>query len=354
MRIDTREPAERHAIASRLLAEAGFGGAFDLVPLTGGGNSKAFRVDLAAGAPTLFLKEYFQHVDDIRDRLGTEFTFASFAWQHGLRCVARPYAMARAENVALYSFLAGRKLEPGEITRDAVEQCLRFYRQLNAHKNFRLALALPAASEACFSLDDHWHCLARRIERLQTISAQSEIDASALDFILKQLAPASSAYLSEAKALATALGINACAQLSTSDRCLSPSDFGFHNALLSADGTLQFFDFEYAGWDDPAKTVCDFFCQLACPVPMQYYDEFADALAKSMSDPAKQRRRFDILLPMYQLKWCCIMLNDFLPSGGSRRRFALQGVDESERKASQLEKARVALACMRDPASGAA
>jgi Ser/Thr protein kinase RdoA (MazF antagonist) len=42
---------------------------------------------------------------------------------------------------------------------------------------------------------------------------------------------------------------------------------------------------------------------------------------------------------VYRLKWCCIMLNDFLPAGNDRRRFAAP-VDEMERKWKQLEKAR--------------
>ena len=35
--------------------------------------------------------------------------------------------------------------------------------------------------------------------------------------------------------------------------------------LAGRDGRLWFIDFEYAGWDDPAKTVCDFFCQPGLP-----------------------------------------------------------------------------------------
>ena len=42
-------------------------------------------------------------------------------------------------------------------------------------------------------------------------------------------------------------------------RTLSPSDFGFHNALRTPAGTMVFLDFEYFGWDDPAKTGFGFF-----------------------------------------------------------------------------------------------
>ena len=50
------------------------------------------------------------------------------------------------------------------------------------------------------------------------------------------------------------MGLSMSAALPKETRCLSPSDFGFHNALLEATGKLRFVDFEYAGWDDPAKT----------------------------------------------------------------------------------------------------
>jgi Phosphotransferase enzyme family len=350
----TRENSERIACAGRLLAEAGYGGAFELVPLSGGANSKAFRVNLATGAAPLFLKEYFQHADDARDRLGTEFSFATFAWNHGLNSLARPFAMARSERCALFSYLEGQKLEPQEISREFVEQCLHFYRAINAWKASNQAKSLPAASEACFCLLDHWHCLERRVQRLQIIAPETALDQQALEFIHNQLAPACTEHLQQAKYAAVGLGLSTQETLAAADRCLSPSDFGFHNALLSAAGNLQFFDFEYAGWDDPAKTVCDFFCQPACPAPLECYGAFADELAKTMSEPAKHRRRFDLLLPMYQLKWCCIMLNDFLPSGGSRRRFALQGLDETERKTRQLHKARAALERYWGSARGAA
>ena len=42
------------------------------------------------------------------------------------------------------------------------------------------------------------------------------------------------------------------------------------------------------------------------------------------------------LLPAYRIKWCCIMLNDFLPLGGARRGFA-EGVTMGHQLLVQLE-----------------
>ena len=45
--------------------------------------------------------------------------------------------------------------------------------------------------------------------------------------------------------------------IDSAERTLSPSDFGFHNALKRSDGRIVFLDFEYFGWDDPAKMTAE-------------------------------------------------------------------------------------------------
>ena len=54
-----------------------------------------------------------------------------------------------------------------------------------------------------------------------------------------------------------AAGLDFAAELPQEWRSLVPSDFGFHNSLRRADGTLAFVDFEYFGWDDPVKLTAD-------------------------------------------------------------------------------------------------
>jgi hypothetical protein len=122
-------------------------------------------------------------------------------------------------------------------------------------------------------------------------------------------------------------------------RVLSPSDFGFHNALKDEAGKLWFFDFEYAGWDDPAKLLCDFFCQPQVPVSIEHADRFLETLQMAVGDedlPA----RYKMLLPLHAAKWACILLNEFLKPDAERRRFA--GLQD--RRVAQLEKARAMLA----------
>lgn len=330
----------RSLAAARLLGYSGFRGPFSLTGLAGGKNNQVYRVDLAD--QTLVLKAYFQHPGDPRDRLGAEYGFSTFAWSQGVRCLPQPMACDAESHLALYEFIPGRKLTATEVTATRVQEAINFFHQLNEFAHEPDAAKLPAGSEACFRFTDHLHCLERRTERLQQIEPRTEIDREAAAFVSGELAPLCGAVLAATRSAARSLRLSLEAELPARDRCLSPSDFGFHNALLTSNGGLKFLDFEYAGWDDPAKTVCDFFCQPELPAPLSCFEKFATTVAESLSDPGQQRRRIELLLPIYRLKWCCIMLNDFLAAGNQRRQFARAEGDEQDRKARQLAKARTA------------
>jgi hypothetical protein len=140
------------------------------------------------------------------------------------------------------------------------------------------------------------------------------------------------------------LGIAPDDEIGGDMRCLSPSDFGFHNALREPSGALRFVDFEYAGWDDPAKLVGDFFNQVQVPVPPALFGAFARRVAAQFADPERNLARYELLLPVYAMKWITIMLNDFLPEGGLRRSFAGDASQVVARKQGQIVKARQAFA----------
>jgi hypothetical protein len=114
---------------------------------------------------------------------------------------------------------------------------------------------------------------------------------------------------------------------------VSPSDFGFHNSLIDPQGGASFLDFEYAGRDDPAKLICDFFCQPELSAPIRHYAEFTGHLARSLALQDEDLWRAEVLLDAYRVKWVCIMLNEFSPLGARRRAFASS--DESGAHAAQ-------------------
>jgi hypothetical protein len=286
------------------------------------------------------LKSYFQHPGDSRDRLRAEFSFSQFAWENGLRCLPRPLASDAVSHLGLYEFIDGRRMIAPEITENAVAAAMTFYSQLNQLRSLPQAQRLPIASEACFSISEHLELVTSRVARLKQIGCESELDREAAAFA-NELTRVWQRVVQQARRQAAAAGLAMSDELPSEHRRLSPSDFGFHNAIFGRDGHLRFIDFEYAGWDDPAKVACDFFCQPELPVPLSYFDKFVDGITADL--PAFIRPRIDVLLPVYQIKWCCIRLNHFVPIDGRRRQFAHSGSDLNEVKRKQLAEARAAL-----------
>lgn len=324
-----------------LMASVGEGTKYKVYPLSGGANNRVFRVEV--NGSSALLKSYFYHPSDPRDRLGAEFAFSKFAWENGVRSLPRPLACDHQHRLGLYEFVQGRRLMPGEITKGIVAQAIAFFRELNRFRNLPGAQNLPLASEACFTISDHIRCVEGRFQRLRSVEESEKINREAYAFIRNELADAWRKVTSYVRERAQELGLALESEIALQDRRLSPSDFGFHNALLTGDNQLRFIDFEYAGWDDPAKIVCDFFCQPAVPVPLEYFNHFVEILTADLLEPEMHRQRIALLLPVYQIKWCCILLNDFLPVDSKRRRFARDAMEPEQQKAEQLRKTRRAL-----------
>jgi hypothetical protein len=313
-----------------------------LEPLPGGANNRVYRVQ--AGDKPAVLKRYFHAAGDPRDRFQAEFAFYHWAWSRGLRSVPEPLAWDRERRLGLFEFIEGRKPQGAELSPDHVGQALGFLIQLNADRSHPRAGAIPVASEACFSTAEHVARIDGRVERLTRIPSDTAIDQDAATFVREELSPAWQRLRSSV--LASAGSASDC-PLPSAQRCLSPSDFGFHNALLGTDGTLRFLDFEYAGWDDPAKLIGDFFSQPQIPVGIEHWPTFVHGLDQALGWNGELESRAAVLLPAYRLKWCCIRLNEFLAVDRTRREFAAGGPAAfEERKARQLAATRLALTAL--------
>lgn len=325
-----------------LLQQRGVTGGWLPQPLPGGANNRVYRVR-SEGADHV-LKVYFQNPGDPRDRFRAERAFYEHLWRHGVRRTPEPCGWDEQNRFGLFSFVAGRKLRPEEVNEQAVAQALDFILEANQARASVPPDSVPVASEACFSIAEHLALVDRRVARLQQIGTQTDLDSQAVAFVRDDLLPAWNEIRAVISADAPTHLDNALAQ---ADRCLSPSDFGFHNALLAADGRLRFFDFEYAGWDDPAKLVCDFFCQPQIPVSAVHWEGFVGPLDAAWKLGGELTKRAQRLLAAYQIKWCCIVLNEFLQADHARREFALGAGATAEKKRAQLERARGLLSQVR-------
>lgn len=300
-----------------------------------GGNNRVYVVSL--DGRRLVVKQYFRHPSDRRDRLRTEQLFLKYAEAVAISCVPKVIACSVERGFGVFEYIEGRRLQGSDVSEARVREAVGFFLKLNDSAHRTAAIELPVASEACFSVEEHFAMVDSRIARLTNIPATAKIDQAAKDFV-GELAARWNKVKFEIASKAGRLGLQLTGRVI--EDCISPSDFGFHNALERPSGEVCFLDFEYAGRDDPAKMVGDFFSHPAVPVPAEHFDEFVRATMSFSPHANLLETRARLLFPVFQTKWCCIILNDFIPEEARRRKFADPPLDGTARKHNQLVKAR--------------
>lgn len=304
----------------------------EVVKLSGGGNNLVARADLRGG-PVL-VKAYFHHAADPRDRLRSEYLLLSHLWRLGWRAVPEPLQADFARHVGIYAWVAGERAAPDSLTRADAQALAQLLGAMWRLKDEPGAAELPLASEATFSARELLEVLSRRRQRLFDQVPDEGEGAQALRFLREELGPT----LAEVEArLADVLDLDAV--LPPAERTLSPSDIGFHNALRTPAGWV-FLDFEYGGWDDPAKAMADGCLSPAVRLPGELRGVFVDATLERLGRPAGLAARFELLYPLFALKWCLILLNEFLPLGRERRERATGAAQDGARRLAQLSHAR--------------
>jgi hypothetical protein len=307
--------------AVRVVAEA-LGGAppLEVVHVKRSGNNRLYRVRFAAGERAL--KCYVASAGDTRDRLGAEFGALRFLAERGIAAVPRALGADAAAGCALYEWIDGTRPASDARTAGAM---LAFTAELHAAARDPAAAALPWAAEAVRSQADLDEQIAVRLARLDALAA----DEPALTaFLRERFVPLWERLRSERAAVAPAERFT-----------LSPSDFGAHNMLERPDGAMRFLDFEYFGWDDPVKLVCDVMwhpgMSLDDTTARQFHAAAADIYADDRTFAARHRAWY----PLFGLRWALIVLNEFLPAQWERRRLAGASGYWPAAKAAQLAKA---------------
>jgi hypothetical protein len=315
-------------------------------PCAGGANSEVWRLETQGGSP-LFVKRYPPAQPGEADRLVTECAALAFMERHGGLAVPRLVLPLPQLRVAVFGFVDGSRLDPAQVGEGEVLQAAGFLARLHQLRSAAGAAELPVAKEACFSIAAHEAVVRGRVARLRAAAP----DAGLLQFLDRDFAPHLEGVCAWIGAAAAAGGADPRAELPAGARTLSPSDFGFHNALRRADATLVFIDFEYFGWDDPAKTVADFFLQPGVPVPERLRLVFWRALAGVYGPAADLQRRLPPVYALLSLKWCLIVLNAYLRPGAGGAGAALRA-ERLARARDLLARARREFAVRAFPFSG--
>ncbi len=306
-----------------------------LTPLPQGGNSSVYRTQLPDG--TLLAAKHYPPLEAGRpDRLQAELGGLEFLATQGVACVPRLQAWSERERIALFNWIEGSP--PSTIGEQEIDAAGDFLARLHALRLSASARQLPLACEAVLSGSELERQLAMRMERLLQLEDEPKLKA----FISREFQPAMERLLAHAQRQYREQGLLFREELAPEHRTLSPADFGFHNAIQQSSGRLTFVDFEYFGWDDPVKLVADFLWHPAMSLDEQIKRAFVEKMRAIYHHDAAFEDRLKALYPLYGLRWCMILLNEFLPQGQARRAHA-SGTGEdgwTEIKQRQLKRAR--------------
>ncbi|MDC0215854.1 hypothetical protein OAJ75_02025 [Candidatus Pelagibacter sp.] len=222
------------------------------------------------------------------------------------------------ENFSIYNFIKGKKIK--KIKLNHIDQCIKFLIRIQyKKKDFKIRLKKKSfyAEEKCLSLSDHINSVVKKKNRLQK-SIKNSKNIKLNNFFFKKL---NLKYLEIIKSIKKSYSKNDLDRKVQSNKLiLSPSDFGFHN-ILENNNKLFFFDFEYCGIDDSRKLICDFICQPDIYLNDKIKNYFLNSISKNKIFNFKKKDIF-FLIKLYRIKWCLIILNDFVINVKKRRIFS--------------------------------
>ena len=326
-------------VVERLLGVRVFG----IERISGGGNNRVFKVK-TVNEESFFVKQYFK-LSSASNRLEAEFYGLKFLWKQGIRHIARPLAVDSQQGIAVFDFIKGERANLIPSKSDDITQAINFLTSLKSLVGLRGAQKLQSAAEACFSLNELTENLNKRLLRLNNVETDVPLFEDFRKFRDKEMVPTLERLKVSANRRCANLGSVPFSYLDHAHRTLSPSDFGFHNAIRRHDDVLTFVDFEYFGWDDPAKTISDFLLHPAMELDEQQSSMFLRNCINKLGETDDNLcNRVKTYFPLYGLKWTIIVLNEFCEPDWKRRKFSGRSSNKTEYYfQGQLEKANMFL-----------
>lgn len=294
----------------------------------GGRNSRVSLLKSDCEPPRI-LKQYFAHPTDGRDRFASEINALQYFKKLQIKCVPDLIYANREKNYSVLEYIEGIRISGDDISERHIHEILKFFKAINSEAGSAQQRKFPPAAEAFFSVHGILNNLLERFNRLNDIEEalpenrfELQLFEQMLDYRNEVLNPTLEKVQEYVYHQADLFGIRVDEEIEPSCRALSPSDFGFHNAILHSGRGLVMLDFEYFGEDDPAKTISDFLLHPAVDVPQYLRDIFAGEYSKSFNSRCALPNRLKTVFPIFIFKWSLILLNEFLTVERNRREFA--------------------------------
>ncbi len=271
-----------------------------LVQLRGGINNHVFRC--GTNGHHWVIKGYAKHQPGQRDRMQAEVEFLRYAQLVAPLHVPALISVDWDRRCVVLEHIQGEAYPEGiRATTEDVRMAASFFRQLNSELNLAKQMITLDAAEAFLSLRQHLANVRERVDVLATDHLPPEFKSQAAKLIAEIKARADRADATLEAEIASGKVDDVLERMILR---VSPSDFGFHNAIRTSLG-VKFIDFEFSGWDDPAKTYIDFLLQPKVNVKCRP-NEFLKVFSKNEAN--RLQARCLSLLPVLELKWTCIAL----------------------------------------------
>lgn len=301
-----------------------------LKPLRGGINSQVFSCE--AAGHRFVLKGHTALQTRGHDRFKAEVEFLKYAHLVTPEFVPQLLGLDEASKSLVLERLEGERFREGtHPSKEAVDRAVIFMRRLNTDVDLAKRAVSGIAVDGFLRLTEHLQNIQQRLEQMSLEHLPDYVRAEAkrlIESLWRRLY-----YLRESTEQVISEG-HCTDELNVSERCISPSDFGFHNAIRTPKG-IKFFDFEYAGWDDPTKAVADFDLQPRVPVEARggVLSEAIPLWSQALA------ARLKALLPILELKWACIILGPLDP-----RRWTQMAMTRPDRALEPMLKGKLQLA----------
>ncbi len=273
---------------------------------------------------------------DTRDRMTTELAALSLMTGNNFHNIPKVLRADQASGIVTFEYINGFPVT--EVKKEDIDTAVRFLGQLKKISK-QVDFAFDA-SEAFFTVNEVLLNIKNRLARFNTL-ASSPVTRAVKDFLNDNFTPRLNHLERQCRQILASHDIAADNALPREDKTLSPSDFGFHNAIRRPNGEICFLDFEYFGWDDPAKTLCDFILHPAMQLDDAICKRYTQKFLTVFDSSKNFTYRATALFPLFGLKWCLILLNEFLEADSRRRTFAL---DKAKRDSSQILSAQLSKA----------
>lgn len=251
------------------------------------------------------LKYYKYDIYNTRNRLKSEYTAIQFMTKIGIKNIPHIYYSDEKFNFSVFEFIEGRKIK--NITSYHIDKAVEFIKNINEFRMSTEAGNLMEAAECCFHIEQLLNTINTRLFWLRTkgideykLGLSNLLDALYLFYNKFKMQ-----YYDLIKKFSRH-------EIRHIDKIISPSDFGYHNALETTNN-IYFIDFEYFGWDDAAKLISDFIFHPAMNISYNLKKYFVKKMLNIFHFVPNLKEKLILYCPFVGLNWVLRLLNEFLP-----------------------------------------